>query len=275
MYKVIASDMDETFLNGEHAIPAPNVAALRRLHELGVLFVPSSGRGYESILHNFRDVDPALLEGTYVISYNGATINRFGDPEPLLEHHLDHDVADEMWRLGIERGLGLHAYTPDSRVRVRGCPPDEAAYLASLKGIEDYPEPTLEGLPVVSKMLFMSHDMDMLHEFAEAEVLPRLAGRADVTYSSGRYLEVIPKGVNKGTGLEELARLMGIDVAETIGFGDSANDAEMLRAAGLGVGVANVSDEARPSCDLVLDTCADDGALAELVERVIDPQHEG
>ncbi len=44
MYKLIASDMDETFLDGTHSIPAANVEALRRLRELGVLFVPSSGR---------------------------------------------------------------------------------------------------------------------------------------------------------------------------------------------------------------------------------------
>ena len=43
MYKLIASDMDETFLDGAHRIPAANVDALRRLRELGVLFVPSSG----------------------------------------------------------------------------------------------------------------------------------------------------------------------------------------------------------------------------------------
>ena len=94
MYKLIASDMDETFLDGHHQIPPANLPALKRLRELGVLFVPSSGRGYLSIMDNFEDIDPALMEGTYVISYNGGSINRFGDPEPIFSHNLDHDLAD-------------------------------------------------------------------------------------------------------------------------------------------------------------------------------------
>ena len=36
MYKLIASDMDETFLDSTHSIPAANVEALRRLRALGV-----------------------------------------------------------------------------------------------------------------------------------------------------------------------------------------------------------------------------------------------
>lgn len=44
MYRLVASDMDETFLDADHAIPASNLQALKRMRELDVLFVPSSGR---------------------------------------------------------------------------------------------------------------------------------------------------------------------------------------------------------------------------------------
>lgn len=274
MYKLVASDMDETFLDGTHSIPAPNLKALRRLHELGVLFVPSSGRGYLSIMDNFASVDPELMEGTYVLSYNGANINRFGDPDPLCESELDHDLANELWALGIRHGLGLHAYTPECDIYVRGLTPDERAYLASLKRIHEYDKPNLDEFPVISKLLFVRGDLDWLHGFAAREVEPLLRGRAQVTYSSGRYLEVIPAGTNKGTGLVRLAALLGIDVSETIGIGDSANDREMIQAAGLGVGVANVTDDVRPLCDVVLDTRGEDGAFPELIDRVILPSLE-
>lgn len=35
MYRIIASDMDGTFLDGLHAIAQPNLRGLARLHELG------------------------------------------------------------------------------------------------------------------------------------------------------------------------------------------------------------------------------------------------
>lgn len=271
MYRIVASDMDETFLDGRHEIPPANLEALARMRELGVLFVPSSGRGYLSIMDNFADVNPALMEGTYVLSYNGANINRFGDPTPLCESELDHELADELWALGIEHGLGLHAYTPDCHIYVRDLTASEQAYLASLKRIVEYDETNLDEFPVISKLLFMKEDLDWLHEFAENEVRPLLKGRAELTYSSGRYLEVIPAGANKGTGLVKLAQMLGIDVSETIGIGDSANDLEMIEAAGLGVGVANITDDVRPLCDVVLKTRGEDGAFMELVNEVIVP----
>ena len=47
MYRLVASDMDETFLDSNHAIPEANIRALKRMKGLGgVLLVPSSGRWY-------------------------------------------------------------------------------------------------------------------------------------------------------------------------------------------------------------------------------------
>lgn len=273
MYKVVASDMDETLLDGEHRIPEPNIAALLHMRELGVLFVPSSGRGYRSIMDNFEGVDPKILEDSYVISYNGAFINRVGDPTPLTEHHLDHDLAEELWQLGIRRHIGMHAYDTESHVLARDIPESERVYLSSLKHIVSYEKDDLSEVPVIPKVIFVSEDFAWLHDFAHDVVAPLVGERGDLTFSSGRYLEVVPKGVNKGTGLRDLAGILGIDVSETIGLGDSANDLGMIQAAGLGVAVANVSDDLRPYCDLVLDTPASEGAIPELVSRIIEPEH--
>ena len=56
-------------------------------------------------------------------------------------------------------------------------------------------------------------------------------------------------------------------------MGDAANDLEMIQAASLGVGVANITDDVRPYCGLVLDTHGEDGAFPELVARVLEPEH--
>lgn len=264
MYRIVVSDMDETFLNHEHKIPERNIAALKRMRELGLLFVPSSGRGYLSIMDNFDEVDPELMAGSFVVSYNGATINRFGEPEPLQEACLPHELADELWRVGIEMGAAMHAYTPDCRILVRNLPEDEEDYLSTVKRIYNYPEPDLTAEAIVSKLLYMSHDAAFLDKIAQ-RIAPLIVGAATLTWSSGRYLEVIPIGHNKGTGLVRLCELLGISIDEVIAIGDSANDAEMIQAAGFGVGVANVTDDLRPHCQKVLTTTCEDGALEELV----------
>ena len=276
MYKVVASDMDETFLDHRHQIPAPNLQALARMRELGVLFVPSSGRPYQSIMDNFADVDQSLMEGTYVISYNGAFINRYGDPEPLLATSGDRASIERLYAWGVEHRQALHLYTTSGETYVQFLPPEEQEYLKGFPGCIELDDSVSSlddfvGDDELMKIIFMDIDFERCHRIGE-ELAPTLDhDKVAITYSSNRYVEFVPTGVDKGTGLVHLAELLGIPVAETIGVGDAANDLEMIQAAGLGVGVANVSDDVRPHCGLVLETTGWDGAFPELVERVLEP----
>lgn len=277
MYRLIASDMDETFLDGAHSIPAANIEALRRLRELGVLFVPSSGRPYQSIMSNFADIDQSLMEGSYVVSYNGGFVNRYGDPEPLMTTSIDRASVELLYDYGVAHRIAMHIYTSDGTIYTQNLTQSERDYLATLSGIvyldDDVRDLGFCGGKELVKILYVDDDFARCQQLG-AEMAPSLdPAKVDITYSSNRYVEFVPAGVNKGTGLIHLAELLGIDVSEIIGFGDAANDLDMLKTAGLGVGVANVSDDARPYCDAVLDTRAEDGALAELVERFIEPEH--
>lgn len=275
MYKVVVSDMDETFLDHRHQIPARNLQALARMRELGVLFVPSSGRPYQSIMDNFADVDQSLMEGTYVISYNGAFINRYGDPEPLLATSGDRASIERLYAWGVEHRQALHLYTTSGETYVQFLPPEEQEYLKGFPGCIELDDSVSSlddfiGDDEPMKIIFMDIDFERCHRIGE-ELAPTLdPEKVAITYSSNRYVEFVPAGVDKGTGLVHLAGLLGIPVAETIGVGDAANDLEMIQAAGLGVGVANVSSDVRPSCDLVLETTGWDGAFPELVERVLE-----
>lgn len=275
MYRLVASDMDETFLDSNHAIPPANLRALRRMRELGVLFVPSSGRWYSSIMDNFPGEARELLEGSYVLSYNGGFINRVGDPEPLTTYGLSRTCAEELYARGRELGLAMHINVADGHVFVPDADDDERAYLASISGVthvnsKDHPDLSfLEGRDIV-KILYVNRDFDALQELGAslAPMTERLG--VEITFSSKRYLELMPAGVNKGTGLAGLAEMLEIPLSEVIAVGDSANDLSMIQAAGLGVGVANVTDDVRPSCDVVLDTTGMDGAFEELVERFLE-----
>lgn len=275
VYRLVASDMDETFLDSNHAIPPTNLRALRRMRELGVLFVPSSGRWYSSIMDNFPGEARELLEGSYVLSYNGGFINRVGDPEPLTTCGLSRACAEELYARGRELGLAMHINVADGHVFVPDADDDERAYLASISGVthvnsKDHPDLSfLEGRDIV-KILYVNRDFDALQELGAslAPVAERLG--VEVTFSSKRYLEFMPAGVNKGTGLARLAEMLEIPLSEVIAVGDSANDLSMIQAAGLGVGVANATDDVRPSCDVVLDTTGMDGAFEELVERFLE-----
>ncbi len=71
--------------------------------------------------------------------------------------------------------------------------------------------------------------------------------------------ELVPKGFNKGTGIVEICRILGEDVSNTVAFGDSINDKEMLETAGTAVAMGRATDETKAIADIVTDYLEDDG----------------
>lgn len=276
MYKLVATDMDETFLDHDHQIPEANIRAMQRMKELGVLFVPSSGRWYSSIMDNFAHLDPALLEGSYVISYNGGFINRVGDPNPLTSCGIGRACAEELYALGRELGKCMHVNVADGHVFVCDAPEAERTYLEKISGVTHFSSAEHTDLSFLDsrdivKLIFMDPDFEGLQQLGlELEPMAQRLG-VEITFSSKRYLEFMPAGIDKGYGLKKLAEMLGIPMDQVIGVGDSANDLAMIKAAGLGVGVANVTDDVRPYCDIVLESTGDDGAFEELVEKYLEP----
>lgn len=272
-YKLIASDMDETLLADDHSLPPANVEALKRLHELGVLFVPCSGRPYASIMQNFEGIDHHLLEQSYVIGYNGGSINRYGDSSPLQTCDISNATAEKLLEQGLHLGLCTHIYLQDGTILVLNAPAFEKDRVRGVRGVVFLRARAGDGLASfthgseIAKMIYMDSDFAALkHIGAGLQDKLRKLG-IDISYSSQRYLELMPHGINKGTGVSSLAKMLGISMDEVICMGDSSNDLAMIEVAGLGVGVANVTDDVRPACDVVLEATGADGALAEVVER--------
>ena len=116
---------------------------------------------------------------------------------------------------------------------------------------------------------YVYEDLDLLHELSLA-MDPALTEGLSTTFSSGRYYEFNPSGVDKGAGLLALCELLGIDPAQTIACGDSANDMAMLEAAGVGVVVSNASDDALAIADYRATSSCSDGVFAEVLREFIE-----
>lgn len=66
-----------------------------------------------------------------------------------------------------------------------------------------------------------------------------------------RCFEAMPNGCSKGTGIERLARFLGIRREEILAIGDNANDLDMFCAAGKGAAVGNAAAVLKEKADYV------------------------
>lgn len=87
-------------------------------------------------------------------------------------------------------------------------------------------------------------------------------------YDSGFALHLTDPEVDKGTGLAELANLVGYNVENIMCVGDSENDIDFLLAGGFKVAVANACDELKEIADYVCENKYGDG-VAEAIDKFV------
>lgn len=131
--------------------------------------------------------------------------------------------------------------------------------------------PALElgGQSVLKFVIFTRADDDDWAPMAPTVAALRAAG-VPVLDCGRMQCEVLPDGVNKGTGVASTLVHLGVPLEATMACGDAENDIEMLRMVGLGVAMGNAKPEARAAADVVVGTNDEDG-VAEAIERFVLP----
>jgi phosphoglycolate phosphatase (TIGR01487 family) len=81
---------------------------------------------------------------------------------------------------------------------------------------------------------------------------------------------ILPAGVDKGTGVEEALKKIGVAPSEVVAVGDGENDEDLFRVAGFRVAVANAVPELKDIADLI--TAGENGSgIIELVDALLEP----
>ncbi len=75
--------------------------------------------------------------------------------------------------------------------------------------------------------------------------------------------ELINRGFDKGRGVRRVCEYYGVPVEDTVGFGDSMNDLEMIETVGTSVCMANGSEKLKSLSDIVCPSVEEDGLAIE------------
>ncbi|WP_195329939.1 Cof-type HAD-IIB family hydrolase [Leuconostoc lactis] len=272
MIQLILSDLDETLLNDDGTIHPENIAAIQAFTQNGGYFVPNTGRSYKSVYGTLAQL--GLNKTTqYVVSYNGGAIVAIapdGQEEIVVEHGMSLTLAQKIFDLGqVNDAVDTHVYTRDN-LYIYNISATDQRYMTERQ--VPYTEIMTTDLSFmanegpVMKVIFEHPDPAVQQAIADA-VTAVVGDEVLVTFSSNRYVEFNPKGVDKGvTGLE-LADILGITRDDTAAIGDNLNDAAQIKAAGVGVAVANAKPEIKALADVVLTTTNNEAAVADFIKH--------
>lgn len=269
MYKLVLSDLDETLLV-DHHVPDFNVEAIKRGREVGLKFVPSTGRAYNMIPDILKEIEAFDLEGEYSICFNGGMIvenkgNKilhfeglsFKQTKEIFDWAKNYDVCVLIFTIDM-----CYIFNPDPNEVER-----KTLQKAPFKVIDEYNMDFIAG-EKIAKILYERRDMEYLKSI-EADLRNQTKGKVSVSYSSNRYLEFNALGVDKGKALRWLANYLNIDISETIAIGDNYNDVEMIEAASLGVAVKCANDDIKMIAQYVTNNDYYEGAVKEVIEKFV------
>ncbi|MBQ6811496.1 MAG: HAD hydrolase family protein, partial [Agathobacter sp.] len=249
---------------------------LKRVGAMGVHTVISTGRPFNGL--PFDQITDTAIE--YAITTNGAAIYRIADQKclydnsmpletylPILEYILSREIHIDIYIDG-------KGYTP---IRCRenigrlDVPESLRKYMISTRTpVEDLLEYVKDCGGKIQKInlnFYPQPDGSLLHR---EDTLRFLKSNPDITVVGGgfRNFEIGKAGVTKIEGIRELCKLLNVPMEQTMAIGDSENDYSMINAAGIGVAMANASEDILAIADYITTSNTEDG-VGEAIKHFI------
>ena len=269
--RMIGVDLDGTLLNSEKQLTAYTREVLKKAIEQEVAVVVATGRPFSGVPDELKHF-PGIR---YALTANGARILDMQKQKVVYENLLSvessekvidilrkHQAIHEFFVDGVgymnEDGLkNVYAYFED---------PHMAEYLQSTRiPVKDVKEKLQTMKCEVDKLQGIFRNQKDKEEALEE--LNTLSGIV-VTAAMDNNLEINKEGTNKGLGLLQLGKSLGISREEIMACGDGGNDVEMLKEVGFAVAMANGSDPVKKAADFVTVSNDEDG-VAKAIERFV------
>jgi hypothetical protein len=251
--RLVAMDMDGTLLPTFTKELSPRtVRALRAAQEAGITVAIATGRRTAYTTPALEGL--GLRADMPLITSNGAVIRTLGG-EPIDRCQLPAQVARGLCQL--LRPFGVLVFTfdrpgrremvledldqADRRIALWvAANRDAIEVVKPLEAALSDGEDPIQGMVTggVSGMRKAEQALKASEWAGSCECIKTEYASRDLT-----ILDLMPPGVSKGRGLENLAAKLNVDRRETMAIGDNWNDVDMLEWAGQGVLMGNAAPE--------------------------------
>lgn len=251
MTKIVFFDIDGTLLalNSRDMTPKTK-EALHKLKENGILIFAATGRP-PYIVPKFNDIefDGMLTFNGQLCIYNNQVI--FSNPLNKQEVHKIINNAKQINKATMAASMnrmGANFYD---------------------KALDDYmliADPN--GARVIDNFdKLIEEDIYQMMIAVDTEEEKKVLTGLEHTTCTRWYpksIDVIPSSGGKGVGIKKTLKHLGIEISESMAFGDGGNDIDMLKTVGFSVAMGNALDDVKKIADYVTRPVSEDGVYHAL-----------
>ncbi len=235
MIKLVATDLDGTFLKNDQSISSTDLNTLHALKDKGIHRVIATGRNLKKV----RAVMPPEIPFDFIIYSSGAGIFDCARKENVYCKNLSNKSGQDIAEFLCQNEISFNAYhaVPENHqlwyYRTR----------SAIKEFDDYFKIyNSHAVPFPDKGYFSSELCQFLIMLPNDEVLfydlkqRLMANFEDIgiirtsspLLSGNIWMEIFHQSVSKGNAVNWLCEFVGISQNETLGIGNDYNDIELL-----------------------------------------------
>ena len=229
--KIVFFDVDGTLYLPEIGVPDSAKEAIARLSDNGHIPIICTGRTRCLIPDELIDLGFQGIiagAGTY-IEYEGKVIENLLVDDPLIRE-IRSFLKKHQVKYVIEGPEHIYYEKKDEG--------EEYSYITKL--FKFFGEDILKALDSDTTIRMNKMSCTLSKDTDPEMVMPKLEENFQPIYHGGiQMFELVPRGINKATGIETLIKYLDIDQNDTFAFGDSNNDIEMLEYVDTGIAMGN------------------------------------
>lgn len=247
---IISFDLDMTLLDHQdYRITESALEAVERLREHHRIVI-ASGRDMDNYYScQFRDE----LRPDGIIHMNGTKVT--AGEERIYDHFMKPELVEALLNFARENGLsvgatidGIDYYTSPDTVREH----DRKRWSDMNRRFGD-PQMLLERPVRTLAYIGGEEGVRLMEKKFPGVKFPMFAGKVGA--------DVVEQEASKAEGLKRLCSYWRIPIENTAAFGDSMNDLEIVREAGIGIAMGNAVPELKAAADYVTDPIREDGVI--------------
>jgi Cof subfamily protein (haloacid dehalogenase superfamily) len=258
----IVSDVDGTLVTNEKQLTDRSRAAVAAIRKAGIPFSIISSRPPRGMatLMKALDIDRPSA------GFNGGVIVA-PDLSVLQQHLISPESARRTVDFLAKRRIDTWVFSGQDWLLQN----KEGPYVEHETHTVGFPPIAVnefgKALDTAAKIVGVSENYDFLKQ-CEIELAKLMGDAVTVVRSQLYYLDTTDQLANKGVGLLELAKLVGVPPSEIAVIGDGGNDVTMFEQAGLSIAMGNAQPAVKEKADFVTVSNGEDG-FAMAVERFI------
>lgn len=233
--KLVATDLDGTFLRNDKSIASESIEMLHRLGDEGICRVIATGRNFMKT----REVIPADIPFDYAVFSSGAGVYDLKNDRLIYHKNLERKVVQQISDFLITRDLNFHLFKPVPENYQswyhRGsvpCSEFENYFIYNQAHSEPLPDDgqinseACQFLVVFPNYLprFLGLKEEIESSFPEVKVV-RTSSPLETGYI---WMEIFHRSVSKGNGVKLVCDTLNIEHEFTLGIGNDFNDLDLL-----------------------------------------------